>query len=197
MEPGPKLDPEREQVILGATLELLAETGYEALRLDAVAARAKASKATLYRHWPGKPELVVSAVKCFEQIDLTKAADTGSLRGDLLVTLTGIRDVMSGSTGQLMTGLLVALQKDAELARAVRGTMLEDKQQVIAQIVERAIARGELPADADAITVFSELAPATLFMRIFVHGDSVDEEFLTHLTDDILIPLMKRRHSAP
>ena len=196
MEVGSKLDPEREQTILGATLELLAETGYEALRLDAVASRAKASKATLYRHWPGKPELVVSAVKCYEQIDLTKAADTGSLRGDLLVTLAGIRDIMSGTTGQLMAGLLVALQKDPELARAVRGTMLEDKQQVIAQVLERAIARGELPADTDP-AIFPEIAPATLFMRIFVHGEPVDEEFLTHLTDDILIPLMARRRSAP
>ena len=62
MEAGPKLDPEREQAILGATLDLLAEGGYEALRLDAVASRAKASKATLYRHWPGKAELVVDAV---------------------------------------------------------------------------------------------------------------------------------------
>ncbi|MBS2540008.1 TetR/AcrR family transcriptional regulator [Catenulispora sp. NF23] len=191
MEAGPKLDPEREQAILGATLDLLAETGYEALRLDAVASRAKASKATLYRHWPGKAELVVDAIQCYEQADLAKNTDTGSLRGDLLATLSGIRDLLTGDLGQLMAGLLAALQKDADLAAAVRSSMVEDKQQINRQMLDRAIARGELPADTDP-NVVPEVAPAVLFMRIFVNGESVDDDFLAHLTDDILIPLMVR-----
>ena len=188
----PKLDPQREQAILGATLEVLAETGYDALRLDAVAARAKASKATLYRHWPGKADLVVSALKCYEQVDLAEIADTGSLRGDLLATLGGIRDLMVGPTGQLMTGLLAAMQKDAELARAVRTSMLEDKQNTTRQMLDRAIARGEVPADADA-EIFPEIAPAVLFMQIFMQGRPADEAFLTHVVDDILIPFMIKR----
>jgi AcrR family transcriptional regulator len=191
MEAGPKLDPEREQAILGATLDLLAETGYETLRLDAVATRAKASKATLYRHWPGKAELVVDAIKCFEQDDLAHNADTGSLRGDLIATLAAMRDMMTGPTGQLMSGLVAALQKDPELARVVRASMLEDKQQVTQRMLDRAIARGELPADTDP-AIFPEVAPAIMFMRIMLNGDPVDEEFLAHLTDDILIPLMVR-----
>lgn len=191
MEAGTKLDPEREQAILGATLDVLAETGYEALRLDAVAARAKASKATLYRHWPGKAELVVDAIQCYEQADLVKGADTGTLRGDLLAALTGIRDMLTGHLGQLMAGLLAALQKDADLATAVRTSMVEDKQQVTRHMLDRAIARGELPADTDP-TVFPQVAPAVLFLRIFVNGECVDDDFLIHLTDDILIPLMAR-----
>lgn len=194
MEAGPKLDPEREQAILGATLELLAEVGYEALRLDAVAARAKASKATLYRHWPGKADLVVAAIKCFKDVDLTQIDDTGSLRGDLIATLKGVRELMSGPTGQIMSGLLVAVQKDAELAEAVRTSMLEDKDDVTQRMLERAIARNEVPADTDA-TLFTEVAPAMMFMRIFVYGDTVDDAYLDHLTDDILIPLMARRLS--
>ncbi|NUP50179.1 MAG: TetR/AcrR family transcriptional regulator [Catenulispora sp.] len=194
MEAGPKLDPEREQAILGATLELLAEVGYEALRLDAVAARAKASKATLYRHWPGKADLVVAAIKCFKDVDLTQIDDTGSLRGDLIATLKGVRELMSGPTGQIMSGLLVAVQKDAELAEAVRTSMLEDKDDVTQRMLERAVARNEVPADTDA-TLFTEVAPAMMFMRIFVYGDTVDDAYLDHLTDDILIPLMARRLS--
>lgn len=192
MQAGPKLDPEREQAILGATLELLAEDGYEALRMDAVAARAKASKATLYRHWPGKADLVVAAIKCFKDEDLMHIDDTGSLRGDLIATLKGVRELMSGPTGQIMSGLLVAVQKDAELAEAVRTSMLEDKDGVTQRMLDRAIARGEVPADIDA-TLFTEVAPSMLFMRIFVYGDSVDDAYLDHLTDDILIPLLARR----
>jgi AcrR family transcriptional regulator len=193
MEAGSKLDPDREQAILGATLDLLAETGYEALRLDAVATRAKASKATLYRHWPGKAELVVDAIQCYEQADLAKNSDTGTLRGDILATLAGIRGLLSGDLGQLMAGLMAALQKDPELAAAVRSSMVEDKQQINQRMLDRAIARGELPADTDPC-LFPEVAPAIMFMRIFVNGETVDDDYLIHLTDDILIPLMVRSH---
>jgi AcrR family transcriptional regulator len=193
VESGSKLDPEREEVILGATLELLAETGYEALRLDAVASRAKASKATLYRHWPGKAELVVDAVRCYEQADVADEVDTGSLRGDVLATVTAMRDMMSGEMGQLIAGLVAPLQKDPELARVVRTSMLEDKQQITRRMLDRAVARGELPADTDP-TIFPEVAPAIVFMQIFLNAEPVDDAYLIHLTDDILIPLMVRSH---
>ena len=120
-----------------------------------------------------------------------KYADTGSLRGDLIATLAGMRDMMSGPPGQLMTGLVAALQKDADLARVVRTTMVEDKREVTKRLLDRAIARGELPADTDR-RVFPEIAPGIMFMRVFLSGEPVDEEFLVHLTDDILIPLMTR-----
>lgn len=193
MESGSKLDPEREEAILNATLDLLAETGYEALRLDAVASRAKASKATLYRHWPGKAELVVDAVRCYEQADVADEVDTGSLRGDVLATVTAMRDMMSGEMGQLIAGLVAPLQKDPELARVVRTSMLEDKQQITRRMLDRAVARGELPADTDP-TVFPEVAPAIVFMQIFLNAAPVDDAYLIHLTDDILIPLMVRSH---
>lgn len=184
-----KLDAGREDAILRATLEVLAECGYDGLRLDTVAARAKASKATLYRHWPGKADLVVAAIKCYKQDDL--GTDTGSLRGDILAVLRGMCDMMTGPTGQIMAGVIIAMQRDAELASTVRSTMLEDKQDVIRQMLDRAIARGELPAGTDP-EIFPEIAPAVLFTRIFVQGRPTDEAYLTRLTDNILIPLMTR-----
>lgn len=188
---APRLDPEREQAILLATLDVLAESGYDALRLDVVAARAKASKATLYKYWPGKADLVVAAVKCYEQADLIAGTDTGSLRGDLLTILRGIRDTMTGPTGGIMTGMMIAMQRDAELAETVRTAILEDKHHIIQRVLDRAIARGELPADTDS-EIFEEIAPAVLFTRIFIEGKPTDEAYLTRLTDSILIPLMTR-----
>ncbi|MFG1783843.1 TetR/AcrR family transcriptional regulator [Rhodococcus oryzae] len=187
-----KLDPEREQAILHATLEVLADTGYDALRLDAVAAHAKASKATLYRHWTGKADLVVAAVKCYEQTDLIEETDTGSLRGDLLAILHAITDTMTGPTGQIMTGVMIAMQRDSDLADAVRTSILEDRQHIIHRMLDRAIARGELPADTDT-AIFEEIAPAVLFTRIFIQGQPMDQAYLTRLADNILIPLMTRR----
>ncbi|MBO0870980.1 MAG: helix-turn-helix transcriptional regulator, partial [Micromonosporaceae bacterium] len=83
---SPKLSAEREQEILRAAYGLLAEVGYEALRLDAVAARARASKATLYRHWSRKAKLVADAVRSCHASTMD-APDTGTLRGDLLALL--------------------------------------------------------------------------------------------------------------
>lgn len=186
-----KLDPEREQAILQATLEVLAESGYDGLRLDTVAARAKASKATLYRHWPDKTHLVVSAIKCYEQADLVACTDTGSLRGDVLAMLRGMRDMMTGPTGRIMAGVMIAMQRDDELAETVRAALLEDKQHVTRRILDRAMARGELPADTDP-EIFPEIAPALLFMRILIHGRPADDSYLARLADTILIPLMTR-----
>ena len=84
----PRVAGERELEILEATLEVLAEVGYDLLTMDAVASRAKASKATLYRRWRGKPELVVAAIMAHKGD--TVAPDTGSLRGDLLEAYCGI-----------------------------------------------------------------------------------------------------------
>ncbi len=189
--PTIKLDPEREQAILHAALEVLAECGYAGLRFDTVAARAKASKATLYRHWPSKADLVVASFKCYEQDDLVDGTDTGALRGDLLATLRGMRDMMTGPTGQIMAGVIIAMQRDGELARTVRDSMLQDKQNVVRRVLDRAIARGELPAGTDP-EIFPEIAPAVLFNRIFIQGRPAHDAYLAHLTDDILIPLMTR-----
>jgi AcrR family transcriptional regulator len=187
-----KLDPVREQAILYATLEVLAETGYDALRLDAVAARAKASKATLYRHWTGKADLVGAAVRSYEQTDdLIEETDTGSLHGDLLAILRAITDTMTGPTGQIMTGVMIVMQRDSELAEAVRASIIKDRQHIIQRMLDRAIARGELPADTDT-EIFEEIAPAVLFTRIFILGRPTDKTYLTRLADSILIPLMTR-----
>jgi len=187
-----KLDPERERAIIRATLEVLAESGYDALRLDAVAARAKASKATLYRHWSGKAGLVVAAVKSYEQTErLIDETDTGSLRGDLLAILRAITETMTGPTGQILTGVMIAMQRDSELAEAVRTSILQDRQHIIQRMLDRAIGRGELPADTDT-EIFDEIAPAVLFTRIFIQGRPIAETDLTRLVDSILIPLMTR-----
>jgi AcrR family transcriptional regulator len=82
----------REKAILAAVIGLLGELGYEGMTMDAVAARAHASKTTIYKRWPGKAELVRAAVDNYAAGRLTAAADTGSLRGDLMAVM----DAMAG-----------------------------------------------------------------------------------------------------
>ncbi|TVZ06808.1 TetR/AcrR family transcriptional regulator [Trebonia kvetii] len=77
----------RERAIRAAVIELLGELGYAGMTMDAVAARAHASKTTIHRRWPGKPQLVLAAVDGYAAERLTAGTDTGSLRGDLLAVL--------------------------------------------------------------------------------------------------------------
>jgi AcrR family transcriptional regulator len=178
----------REVAICDAALALLAEVGYDRMSMDAVAARARASKATIYRRWPGKRELVLDAVRT-RVADIVEPPDTGSLRGDIIATLRVMADGIGGQDAALMAGVLRAMRSTPELADCVRTQVLERKRYIGRILVERAVARGELPPDADQ-GVWHEVAPALMFFRILVTDEPVDDAFLTHVADDVLVPLL-------
>jgi AcrR family transcriptional regulator len=184
-----RLDGERQQAILRATYELLGEAGYQGLRVDAVAARARASKATLYRHWPTKAALVADAVRVCKRAQ-EAAPDTGSLRGDLVAWFSIICETMSGEEGPIMAGLFTAMHNDPELAAELR-SMRSSKTPIAAAICARAEQRGELRPGYDA-GLIDEIVPGQIFMRSFGLGGPLDAQFIDHVADDIIIPLLKR-----
>jgi AcrR family transcriptional regulator len=179
----------REEAILLATLELLAESGYDQLTIDAVAARARCSKATIYRRWPGKPGLVITAVRRYAERPGTAAADTGSLRSDLLAALAAMRTSLSGQDADLLLGLLTAMRRDPELAAAVRDQVLDTKREVLGTVIDRAITRGDIPAGADA-ALLAEISSAVLLSRLLVTGKPLDDAFVRHLVDAVLLPAL-------
>jgi AcrR family transcriptional regulator len=183
-----RLGEERQQEILRAAYDILAEVGYAGLRFDAVAARARTSKATLYRHWPGKAELVAEAVRCCKASKF-EIPDTGSLRGDLLTLLRGMAEAMAGEDGPLLTGLVMAMRSDPELAAEMR-SFAAAKSPVGREICARAVERGELCASGTS-GLIEEIAPPLLFMRCFARGEPLDESFVAHIVDDILLPLLR------
>lgn len=180
----------REPAIRDAALEVLAEVGYDRMSMDAVAARAHASKATIYRRWPGKADLVLDAMRCRAAATL-EPPDTGSLRGDIIATLQIMSEGIGSMDAALMAGVLRAMRSAPELANCVREQLIEQKRYVGRALVARAAARGELPASADP-EVFHETAPALMFFRLLVLGAPADDAFLAHITDDVLIPLLAR-----
>ncbi|MDY7090826.1 MAG: TetR/AcrR family transcriptional regulator [Actinomycetota bacterium] len=184
-----RLDSEREQAILRAAYELLSETGYQGLRVDAVAARAQASKATLYRHWPTKAELVTDAVRTCKAAE-APLPDTGSLRGDLLAWFDDMACMIRSEEGPLLAGLFMALHTDPELATQLR-RMRDSKIPFAETICARAEARGELRPGYDP-RLIDEIVPAVIFMRGFALGEPVDQPYLEHLVDDIILPLLRR-----
>jgi AcrR family transcriptional regulator len=179
----------REEAILGAALELLAEVGYDRMSMDAIADRARASKATIYRRWSGKAELVVTAIERRAGQPSPVEPLNQDLRADLLGTLRAMRDTLAGQDAGLLLGLMTAMHRDEDLARTVREKMVDTKGRALEPALARARARGEL-STADAPGLLAEVCSAMLFSRAFVTGQPLDDDFLTELVDRILLPLL-------
>ncbi|WP_242606855.1 TetR/AcrR family transcriptional regulator [Protofrankia symbiont of Coriaria ruscifolia] len=192
---GRPRDDAREQAILHAALELLTEVGYERMSMVAVAARARASKATIYRRWAGKDELVVEAIRR-QAVDDIVCVDTGNLRGDLVGIIRQKVKRLSEGGAALMAGVVLAMRESVALAAALRAQMIEDGRGIAALIVQRAFDRGE-PCSPTAADVFNELAPAMIFSRLLITGEALDDAFIQHMVDDILLPLMTSATDAP
>jgi AcrR family transcriptional regulator len=187
---------ERERAILAAVVELLGEAGYEAMTMDAVAARAHASKTTIYRRWPGKPELVKAAVDGCVAGRLPISADTGSLRGDLMAVMRAMRGHLTDEFLAMMSGLLHAMRTDPELAGVLRSHLAEDYSAAL-PIIRRAADRGEVPSGAEealARTVH-ELIEAQLFRQMAL-GAPFDEQFSRHVVDDLVLPVLTRNRQG-
>lgn len=185
----PTRGEQREDAVLRATLELLAEIGYGSLTMDAVATRAKASKATIYRRWSGKADLVIAAIERHTDAAEQVAPDTGTLRGDLLGLVRDMRDRLTGESAALVLGLLTAMRDDAALATAVRARLIGVKRDAFAPALHRAAARGEARDGADH-ELIAEVASALLFSRLFVTGEPLDDAFLDRLADAVILPLV-------
>ena len=181
----PRVEGDREQEILDATLEVLADVGYDRLTMDAVAARAKASKATLYRRWNNKVSLVIEALHSAK--GPTELPDTGSLRGDLQGVFCGMGGLVDPQTVATFASVLTAIARDADFAEAFRREVVGPKIAVSQEIWRRARERGEVCADADLSLLEPALAGIVLH-RVFVMGEQPDEDLITRVIDQIILP---------
>lgn len=181
----PRVEGERELQILEATLEVLDEVGYDLLTMDAVASRAKASKATLYRRWKGKPELVVAAIMAHK--GEPAAPDTGSLRGDLLAAYCGSGGLNDPLAQSVLSAVVTAMGRDPEFAEVYRRDFIGPKIASSRAIYERARERGEVHPDADLEMLSSSLAGIVLH-RAFLLGDAVTPDLVARVLDQVVLP---------
>jgi len=181
----PRVEGVREQEILQATLDVLAEVGYDRLTMDAVAHAAKASKATLYRRWSSKAALVIDAV--LAQKGPTSIPDTGSLREDLLQMHCGTGGVTDPRAVGVLASVITAINIDPEFATAFRRDFVGPKVAIGRSVFERAKGRGEIHADVDLDLIAPALAGMVLH-RTFLLGEPPTEEIIAALVDQIILP---------
>ena len=187
---GRPRDAAREAEILRVVLQMLAELGYHGLTFEGVARRARASKATLYRRWDTKRDMVVAAVRSGpaahgEGIDV----DTGSLRGDLLALCERLVKTLRGTDGATSLMLLQAGLEDAELCQHIEGATGPTGARMPPSVLAAAERRGELPAGSSPFP-YEEVAGSVLLLRS-LNGLSTDRAYLEQLVDSTLIPALQ------
>ncbi len=183
---GRSLDAARGAALQAAALELLSEIGYDRLTMDAVAARAHASKTTIYRRWHGKAELVVDALNGRKGPMIVP--DTGSLREDLGALVESSTGSDNVSDAQVMLGLITALARDAELREVFARQFVEPRRFVLKAIFDRAMARGEVP-DGRNIDLLISLFPALMIQHLVDTGELPGVAFAQQVMNDVILPL--------
>jgi AcrR family transcriptional regulator len=187
---GRPRDPSRDDVIRAAILQLLGEVGYGALTMDAVAAEAGVGKATIYRRWRTKQDLVVDTVS-----DLNRAwtvdVDTGSLEGDLRSLMHRMVEMMASPVGAATRSLLAAMQHEPALIEAFREGPLAVWRRAYDELWARAQARGEVGAGLPQ-SIPAETTTALLVQRWMVTREPVDAAYADAVLETVVLPLVRR-----
>lgn len=181
---GRPRDARADRAILAAALELMAEQAVDDLRMDDVAERAGVGKATIYRRYRSKDELVTAAVAAL--VGEIEVPDTGSTEADLLALMREAVDVYSRSIAAgAMPGLVAAMHRDPQLALAVRGGFLAARRAALQEVLVRGVERGDLRADLD-LELALDVLGGPLFYRLLVTGGPIDAQLARGVVDLIL-----------
>jgi AcrR family transcriptional regulator len=179
----------REAELLAVTLRLLQEHGYDGLTVDAVACEARASKATVYRRWPSKAELVLAAfVEGIRQVAIPP--ETGTLRGDLLQV--GDKICQQGpQLASTIRAVLVEASRHPALNDALQHQFLDQRKALLQHVLQQAVDRGEI-AEAAIAEELWDLLPGYLIFRAIIPGQPPTRRTVQALVDDFIIPGLTR-----
>ncbi|MEU0873544.1 TetR/AcrR family transcriptional regulator [Nocardia brasiliensis] len=179
------LQPEITKSITEAVLDELAEQGFARMSMEAVAKRAGVGKSALYRRWPSKLEMALAVLAEFS-VSRATVADTGSLRGDLRETLDGLLEWLTHPRfSRILPDLVAETARNPELAEFVDTMIGTPRRTRGAELLRRAIDRGELPADLN-IELALDVVAAPLYWRLSVRSAPIDSDYLDTLTDLLL-----------
>ncbi|AIR98875.1 TetR/AcrR family transcriptional regulator [Streptomyces glaucescens] len=184
-----RLTPERAAELYTAVLDLLREVGYDALTMDAVAARTHSSKATLYRQWGGKAELVAHAMRHMKPGSIADV-DTGSLRGDLAALVTREDDCAMEQNTALMRGLAMAVHNNPDLLRAFKELLIEPELEEFRRVLRRAVDRGEVREDNPAMEFVVHMLLGAFVTRTLIDELPPTQSFLLSYIDAVVLPAL-------
>ena len=183
-----------QQAILDATLTFLATEGFDAMSIEAIAAKAGVGKQTIYRWWTSKEALVIDAIKSWQQTQ-TPMIDTGSLREDFLVMSRNAFQTWNGPDARgLAMNMLGVMTTHPHVYQAFYDQVVAPRFQQFAQMIRRAQAQGEVRQDLDANEIIGLLA-GPLWYHLFLDASStpLPPDLPERLVDAILQGIAGRR----
>jgi TetR/AcrR family transcriptional regulator of autoinduction and epiphytic fitness len=181
-----ELDPRVERsrrVILEAVLDELGAVGYGALTIEAIAARAGVGKSTVYRHWPGRLELVEDAFRTLKAPVVVPEGEC--LRDKIVGLLEQIACLVEESTySSCMPALIEAAERDPQV-RAFHTAFSAERRAVLVGLLRDAVEHGELPPDADPEILADALVGTVLLRRLMLH-EPLDPTLAPEVVDQLL-----------
>jgi AcrR family transcriptional regulator len=192
---GRPLDPALAEPIRAAALKVLADVGYRGLTMDEVALVAGVSKATIYRRWASKVDLLVDVIDTASD-ELLVGVDTGSLRDDLVALLGALADILTGPGGGASRALLGVLDAEPVLAEAYRRGPLARWDRAFREAFRKAAARGEVAAGAED-SLGAASGAGILVQQWLIGGQDVRGELVVRVVDEVMMPLLTPAAPAP
>jgi AcrR family transcriptional regulator len=181
-----------ERAIHEAVLAELSEIGYAGLTIESVAARARTGKASIYRRWPTKQELVMDTfcASFGETLDLLDGALAGSVTTrDALVHIGQKMAKIVGEADEAMRAAACEMNRDPKFAAIFEEQVACPKRMVLLGVLQRGVARGEVRPEA-ATELFAEILPSMITARLIVQNRPIAEAFLVQVVDDVVMPLL-------
>lgn len=182
--PGRPRSEEAHAAILDASLALTREIGYDAVSIEAIAARAGVGKTTVYRRWASKELLITEAIT--RMVRTVTVPDTGDVEQDVLallrVTMAMYRDA---ATGPLLTGLVAAMARSEAVGDAVRSGFVMVARDAMRRVLRRGVERGQLKARLDE-SLALDLLSGPLFYRYLMLGKPIDDRFTCGVVSTVL-----------
>jgi AcrR family transcriptional regulator len=186
---GRPRDPTRDEAIIDATIDVLVRDGYDRLSIEGVATAAGVGKATVYRRWSTKAELVIDAMATLKPaID---SIDTGTLDGDLELMIAASCSPHSQRLQRVMMSICSALPREPELLEAFRTRFTEPRIARITDMLERARGRGELGPDVD-VAMAASLVPSLMLQRALMTGKPAGRVYAEKVVGSVLLPVLGR-----
>jgi AcrR family transcriptional regulator len=182
--PGRPRSEQARVSILRSTLKFLEKGGFSELTIESIAANANVGKATVYRWWPNKAALVADAF-AHSAVDKLHFPDTGALIDDMSQQMRQLVHILRSRRGRIVSAMLGAGQSDPSLLTAFRERFMLPRRKEAYSTLQRAIDRGELPANQDLDLLLDSLYGA-IYMRFLIRHDTLTDEFVNDLCQQVL-----------
>jgi AcrR family transcriptional regulator len=186
---GRPRDPSRDEAIIDAAIDVLVRDGYDRLSMEGVAAAAGVGKATIYRRWSSKAELVIDAMATLKPA--LDSIDTGTLDGDIELLIATSCSPRSERVLQVMASICSALPREPDLLDAFRTRFTEPRIARISDLLVRARDRGELGPEVD-VAMAASLVPSLMLQRVLMTGQPAGRAYAEQVVGSVLLPVLGR-----